>query len=68
MRKSESHIEGAVLKEAGHQGSAVGGQGDVVEPGDRVQRENTTAHVPGANSKEPAGQVRRGVWRNVVIE
>ena len=56
--KKETNIEGAVLEEASHQGSAVGGQGDIVEPGDRVQREYTTAHIPGTNSKETAGQMR----------
>jgi len=34
--KKETNVEGAVLEEASHQGSAVGSQGDIVEPGDRV--------------------------------
>lgn len=46
VKRREPHIERVVLEEASHQGSTVGSQGDVVEPRDGVQGEDTTAHVP----------------------
>ena len=45
VKRREPHIERVVLEETGNQGSTVGSQGDVVEPRDRVQGEDTTAHV-----------------------